>query len=369
MEQNKRKNNVWFIAIAIVVIVLVFIGYKGSRTTSSEAIRIGLIAPLTGPGEVFGKSVSNAIIMAEEDLEGTKHQYKVLVEDDGTNPAQSASAARKLIDVDKVQALISMTSGTGNAVKPIAAASRIPNICICSDVSVAESPYNFTNLILPDDEATGWLVEAAKNKVKSIAILHQNQQGINAIVDSIEKLAPEYGISVLFKQKFDPAVRDFKTVIAQAAATKPDLFYIVAFPPSLDIIGQQLTDLGITNISASATFGISAKPEIFEGKWYNDADVADLAFRERFEKHFPGIRFNVRSAPFGYDSFMMIVNGFEQGKDLNQYLSSLTTFNGKAGKITKTAGTRSFHSAPGLWIIKDGKAERLYPQAGDNKQN
>ncbi|MEA2715301.1 MAG: branched-chain amino acid transport system substrate-binding protein [Candidatus Parcubacteria bacterium] len=357
-----NKNSRPILGVIIAILIIVVVAVSANRPADEKIIKIGLIAPLSGPGEVFGKSVANAIALAEDDLKDTKYKYELLIEDDGTNPAQSASAAHKLIVVEKVQALISMTSGTGNAVKPIATANKVPNICVCSDISVADGAYNFTNLILPDDEARGWLVEAQKRGIKSIAILHQNQQGINAIVASIEELAPVYGITVTFNQQFDPTVRDFKTVIAQAAVTKPDLYYVVSFPPSLDIIGQQLSDFGITNISASATFGISAKPELFEGKWYNDANVADLAFRTRFEDRFPGIRFNVRSAPFGYDSFMMLVNGFEKGGNINQYLSSLTSFDGKAGKITKSNGSRSFHSEPALWIIKDGKSEPLYPR-------
>ncbi len=329
------------------------------RPTDKQTVKIGLIAPLTGPGAVFGNSIDRAIKLAQQDTKNTKFTYKVIVEDDGTNPTQSASAAQKLINVDKVQVLISMTSGTGNAVKPIATSNKVPNICICSDISVANADYNFTNLILPDDEAGGWLAAAQKQGVHSIAILHQNQQGINAIINSIKKLASQYKISIVYEDQWDPTVRDFKTIITKARASKPDVFYMVAFPPTEDIIGQELKDLGVKNISSSAGFGISAKPELFDGLWYNDANVSDISFRTRFEEQFPTIRFNVRSAPFGYDSFMMIVNSFESGTDLNAYLSNLTTFDGKAGKITKEAGTRNFHSAPGFWIIKNGKSEPL----------
>lgn len=356
--QPTSNKKLWIIA-AIVVVVIAIVHFSGG--SDKKVIKIGVVAPLTGPGSTFGNSFVNAIKLAEEDTASTtKYKYEVIVEDDGTNPAQAASAAQKLVAVDKVQVLFSMTSGTGNAVKTIATANKIPHICGCSDITVANTEYNFTHLILPDDEATGWLTEAKKKGIKSIVILHQNQAGINMIVASVVKLAASFGVTVLDNEQFDPTTRDFKTMIGKARLLNPDFYYVVAFPPSEDIIGQQLKDLGIKNISSSAGFGIAAKPEIFEGLWYNDANVADIAFRTRFEKEFPSIRFNVRSAPFGYDMYRMVVNGEESGKDLYAYLSGLTVYDGMAGKVTKEAGTRNFHSAPGFWIVKNGKAELLH---------
>jgi ABC-type branched-subunit amino acid transport system substrate-binding protein len=359
-----KKTNWGLIVGSIVVIVLIIWGItsgvknKPAVSTKGKTIKIGLVAPLTGGGAAFGNSFVNGVKLAQQDVKDTKNNYEVIVEDDGTNPATSASAAQKLVSVDHVDALISMTSGTGNAVKPIAAAAKVPNICICSDISVATADYNFTNLLLPDDEASGWLKEAQSKGIKSIAILHQNQQGINAIVNSVVKLAPNYGIKVLFNEQWDPTQRDFKTVLSKATATKPDMLYLVAFPPSEDIIGKQMIDAGIKNISSSAGFGISATPALYEGLWYNDGNVADIAFRDRFEKEFPDTRFNVRSAPYGYDSYRLLINGFEQG-DVNKYLTDATTYDGVAGKVTKDAGTRSFHSDPGFWVVTNGKAEKF----------
>jgi ABC-type branched-subunit amino acid transport system substrate-binding protein len=362
MDTPKKTN--WGLIIgSVVVIVLIIWGItsgvknKPAVSTTGKTIKIGLVAPLTGGGAVFGNSFVNAIKLAEQDVKDTKNTYQILIEDDGTNPAQSASAAQKLINVDKVDALISMTSGTGNAVKPIAAAAKIPNICICSDITVGNADYNFTDLILPDEEAGGWLKEAQSKGAKTIAVLHQNQAGINAIVSSIEKLAPQYGIKIVYEDQWDPTVRDFNTTLGKAKALKPDMFYVVAFPPSGDIIGKELKDANIKNVSSSAGFGITTTPSLYEGLWYNDGNLVDMAFRSRFEQAYPGVIFNVRSAPFGYDSYMMLVQGFEHG-DAYKYLTDLTTYDGKVGTITKNTGERNFHSTPGFWVVTNGKAEK-----------
>ncbi len=362
MDTPKKTNWGLIIGVIIVIVLIIWGIASGSKNkpvalVTGKTYKIGLVAPLTGGGAAFGNSFVNGVKMAAADLGTTKNTYEFIVDDDGTNPAQSASAAQKLINVDKVDAIISMTSGTGNAIKPIATAAKIPHVCICSDLTVANADYNFTNLLLPDEEAGGWLKTAQAKGVKTIVVLHQNQPGINAIVASLEKLAPQYGVKVLYIEMWDPTQRDFKTILSKSKAFKPDMYYLVAFPPSEDIIGKELKDAGIKNVSSSAGFGISATPELYEGLWYNDGNVADIAFRDRFEKEFPGIRFNVRSAPYGYDSYKMVVQGFEQG-DVYKYLTDITTFDGVAGKVTKEAGARNFHSEPGFWIVKNGKAEK-----------
>lgn len=341
--------------IALVIIIGVIFSTRG---IPSKVIKIGVIGPLTGGASVYGTNLAKGAELALKELnaenKGRKHTYELVIEDDGTNPAQSASAAQKLVNVDKVQAILSVTSGTGNAVKPIAIKAKIPHVCICADTRVADGVYNFTNILLPGDETKVWLEEAARRGVKSIAIISQNQPGYNLIIDNLKAQNASVGISIVYEEKLDPTVKDFNTSIAKARLTKPDLFLIGFFPPQLDIIGQQLKNLGISNIAGIATFSIGAAPELFNDRWYSDASLSDPAFASTFVKEFPQARFNVRVAPYAYDSLRMLVNGFESGS-VTKYLLDLETYSGKAGTLTKIAGEASFHAPIGIWEIKEGK--------------
>lgn len=355
-----NKKALW----GVVVVVLVFIvwGVSGSSKKmagdTSSVIKIGVIAPLTGPGAVFGSALAKGIELARRDLDGTKYKYEVLVEDDGTNPATSASAAQKLINIERVQAIITTTSGTGNAVKPIATAAKVVHFCVCADSSIGDGVYNFTNILVPQDEGAGYVKEAVRRGVKTMAIWSQIHPGINAIMDALKPQAVAAGIKIVYEDRYESNMRDFKTSIAKGKKTNPDTFFILAFPPSLDIIGQDFKNLGIKNISAVSAFAISSKPEIFEGYWFTDPDLVDLEFKARFEREFPSVRFNVRTAPYGYDTFNMVVDGFENG-DVSKTIADLTRYEGKVGVVTKTAGSGVFHSPTAIWTIKNGKAELL----------
>lgn len=357
----------WILGV-VVILIIVWIGYSrmqpqrsgtdgGGDRTLGETIKIGVIAPMTKGGSVFGNSFVDSIKLAAADATNTRNRYELVIEDDGTNPAQSASAASKLINVDGVKALLVTTSGTGKASAPVASAAKIPLVCVCTDTTVADGVYTFTNLILPQTEADRWIQEAKARGVKSVAVISQNHPGYNALVDAVLAGLPQAGIKVSYNDRFDGKETDFRTTIAKAKATNPDMYFIPSFPPALEILGQQLFDAGLKNMSSTASFGSSAKPDIFEGLWYTDAAIADESFQDRFEKAYPDTRFNVRTGPYGYDSFMMVVQGFEQGVDVAQYMKGLTELDGKAGHITKPAGGGNWNTTAKVYTITNGKAK------------
>ncbi len=340
--------------MVIVIVILGFWFAQNKPVGEKQTIKIGIVAPLTGGATVYGVNLVKGAQLALKDLSDSKYTYELVIEDDGTNPAHSASAAQKLINVDKVQAILSVTSGTGNAVKPMAAAAGIPQVCLCSDTRVADGKLNFTNILLPEDETLVWLKEAKARGVKTIAILSQNQPGYNLIIDTLKSQASANDITIVYEERIESTVKDFNTNIAKARLTKPDLILAGFFPPQIDIIGQQFKNLGVTNVAGIASFSIGATPALFNDRWYSDAFLSDKAFETRFTQEFPDTRFNVRVAPYAYDSFNLLVQGFEEGS-VPEYLLGVTSYPGKAGTLTKKVGDSSFHAPIGIWEIRDGK--------------
>jgi ABC-type branched-subunit amino acid transport system substrate-binding protein len=149
-----------FITILVLIIVIIVGSYLTSNKSSEKTIKIGIVATLEGPGALFGQSAVKAIELAQADLGSVKYQYEVIVEDDNGNAGKSASAAQKLINIDKVDAIISVSSLAGNAVKPIAEEAGVPHISNSSDLGIANTKTGFVLSVLPDDEAVRWLEEA-----------------------------------------------------------------------------------------------------------------------------------------------------------------------------------------------------------------
>jgi len=352
--------------IVAVVIVGLIVSYSSNKKSVSEkqTIKIGVIAPVTGPASAFGQPLVKALELALKDVpKDSKYNYEIVIEDDATNPAKSASAAQKLIQIDKVQAIISATSGTGNAIMPIITTAKIPQICVaCADRKIAVGAYSYTSSIQPEDEGKVYIDYAVKTGVKTLGMLNQIHPGINAVADGIKGAALKQGVQIVYEERFDGNNRDFKTIAAKAAAAKADVYYIQALPPSLDILGKELYGLGVKNLAAgSGAFTISANPAFYEGNWYSES-LSDASFTDRFQKAYPDVRFNVRTAPYGYDAFMMLVKGFEKGGDMGTYLSGLTEYKGLVGRQYKNSGTNYFASLPGIYKIQDGKPTLVWKE-------
>jgi len=316
-------------------------------------IKIGAVVATRGPAALLGQSFLKAIQLAREDLKSTTHQYELAIEEI-PSPDKAEPAIQKLIKIDKVDALIVGLSMSGQIAKTYATAAKIPLFCICSVSSVGDELYTFTTMPLAEDEATQWVAEAKRRGIKRIARLTQDYPSIDNHVRALKAETAPTGITFVYEDRFEASTADFRSRIAAARATSPDLYFVEAFNPALDILGQQLNDSGVRNVASVVAFSMSERPELFEGGWYTDSYVSP-EFKARLDQRYPGSRLATHMMPYAYDSFKMLVQAFESGQDVLTYVRRMTEYKGTAGRITKQAGTGNFRSAPAVWVIKNGK--------------
>ena len=316
-------------------------------------ITIGAVVATRGPAALLGNSFVKALQLAKEDLQNTTRQYRLVIEEI-PSPDQAEPAIVKLIKIAKVDALIVGLSISGQIVKPYATAAQIPLFCICSVSSVGDELYTFTTMPLAEDEATQWIAEAKKRGIKRIARLTQDYPSIDNHVRAVKVEAAPAGIAFVYEDQFDASTTDFGSRIAAAKATAPDVYFVEAFNPALDILGQQLKDSGVYSLASLVAFSVSERPDLFEGGWYTDSYVSP-EFKARLDQRYPASRLATHMMPYAYDSFMMLVQGFESGQDVLTHIRRMTEYRGTAGKITKKAGSGNFRSAPAVWVIKNGK--------------
>jgi ABC-type branched-subunit amino acid transport system substrate-binding protein len=354
-------TNRWTFA-TLGVLGLLLAGYvlekRASRAAApptGEVVRIGVIVPTQGPAALLGSSFLKAVQMADEDLKGTKNRYELVLADTGTNPVQTKAAIQKLIGVDKVQAIVGGISLPGEVIQPYATYAKIPHLCVCSVSRIGDGEYNFTNIPLPEDEATRWVDEARGRGIKTVALLTQDYPSIDGHVRALKEELTKARIDAVYVNRFPGSTTDFRSAIAEAAAAKPDVFFIEATLPALDLLGEQLNQANIHNISSVVALSLSNRPELFEGAWYTDSNLADPAFRARFEEKYPDTRFATHMMPYAYDSLRMLVDGFERGGNVANFIRATTDYAGKAGRVTREPGSGNFRSRPAVWMIKNGK--------------
>ncbi len=316
-------------------------------------IKIGAVVATRGPAALLGQSFLKAIQLAREDLKSTTHQYELAIEEI-PSPDKAEPAIQKLIKMDRVDALIVGLSMSGQIAKTYATAAKIPLFCICSVSSVGDELYTFTIMPLAEDEATQWVAEAKRRGIKRIARLTQDYPSIDNHVRALKVEAAPAGIAFVYEDRFEASTADFRSSIAAAKSTSPDVYFVEAFNPALDILGQQLKDSGVRNLASVVAFSVSERPELFEGGWYTDSYVSP-EFKARLDQRYPESRLATHMMPYAYDSFRVLVQAFESGQDVLTYVRRMTEYSGTAGKITKQAGTGNFRSAPAVWVIKNSK--------------
>jgi ABC-type branched-subunit amino acid transport system substrate-binding protein len=344
---------------AVIALVLALTGFAAtSRDTwvppAEGVVKIGVIVPTEGPYAMLGNSFVKAVEMAKDDLRSTKYRYELVVRDSGPDPAKARDVIERVVNVDKVDAIVGGVSLIGQVTKPYATAARIPHLCVCTVSSIGDGAYNFTNIPSPEAEAALWVQEAQRRGITRVALLTQDYPSINNHVKALKLEAARAGLAIAEEQRFDGSATDFRSMIARAEQAHPDVHYVEALEPALDLLGQQLADASIHHVSAVVALSLSERPELFEGAWYTDSNLQDISFKLRFEKKYPRTRFATHMMPYAYDSVNMIVQAFERGQNPAVYLRNLRTYDGTAGTLTKPPGSGNFASVPAVWVIADG---------------
>ncbi len=112
----------------------------------SDAIKLGSLTPLTGVGGTYGPSMRDAIsgVIAQVNEAGgvLGREITLVSEDTQTSPEAAVRAARKLIDVDGVSAIMgTWASSITTAVAPLAWESQTMLLCVSGADSITQLPH------------------------------------------------------------------------------------------------------------------------------------------------------------------------------------------------------------------------------------
>jgi branched-chain amino acid transport system substrate-binding protein len=350
MDGGKMKKTIIFGIIALLLLAACGTNEVQTQVTQTTlaakepaVVKIGATLPLTGDVAFLGETSRNAMELALKEIQGTKYKYELVFEDDKLDAKLASTTATKLISVDKVDAIISLSSGTGNVVTPLAEQNKVIHFGIASDSNVAKGNFNFIHWTPPDEEAKVWVQEAQKRGYKRIASIFLQHPGALAILDSVKKYMQGTDMEFVFDETIVGGDKDFRTLLVKARQSKPDVYFIGAFSPELDILHKQLKEMGIKEpLTTVEAFELSNDPSQFEGHWYVNAADPSGEFLSKYKAAYN--KDPQMGAPNAYDILSLIVEGFERaGKDpsvkpspeeVSAALMQIKDFDGALGKLT-----------------------------------
>ena len=340
-------------------------------------IRIAGLVSLTGSGSPFGpnnRAVHQAVVEqvnAAGGLLGRKVEY--LSEDDQTNAEAGVRGARKLIDVDKVQALMSVwASAVGTAVLPLCWENKVMMLAISAADSIAELPHQgyfvrtqphtvlqarqFAKFILSQNAKSAYLIMPQTPFTESV---------FKTIREEVEPKGVKITSAIIDNKK-----NSFRSEIDEMVRANPDIFMMGGYVAENIVMAKDLFRANFKGKVMGFAYGIvpafidGAGKEAAEGI-YSIADPSPAFDSSAYTK----LKALVKKDQLdtfqcqAYDHTNLAILSMAKGKD-----ASGTGIRDNIRKIANNdSGTVVDNALDGLKLIAEGKEIKYSGASGPCK--
>lgn len=204
---------------------------------SAEPIKIGAVLPLTGPVAYDGQAKQNGAMVAIDQINAAGgvlgRQLELVAEDGACIPAQSVSAAEKLITNEKVPVLLgAFCSSSTGAVMGVTGKYGVPHVTSVStaaDLTERGNKWFFratdTSKLMAHNFAPA-IMDLAPNK--RAAILVVNDDWGRTVQKWYGTYFEELGGKVVASEIFDRSETDLFPYITKIKASNPDVIIMAA---------------------------------------------------------------------------------------------------------------------------------------------
>ncbi len=218
-------------------------------------VKLGHVAPMTGPQAHLGKDNENGARLAVEELNakgieigGAKVTFELLGEDDQADPKQGSIVAQKLVDA-KVNGVIGhLNSGTTIPASKLYSDAGIPQISgSATNPKYTQQGFKTAFRVMANDVQQGKALGefAVKQGVKTVAIVDDRTAYGQGLADEFRKAAEAAGIKVVATEYTNDKATDFKAILTKIKSTKPDLVFFGGMDAQGGPMVKQMKELGV----------------------------------------------------------------------------------------------------------------------------
>jgi ABC-type branched-subunit amino acid transport system substrate-binding protein len=213
---------------------------------SADSITFGQAAVLQGAASALGLGMKAGLEAAFEEAnqKGGVHgrKLKLISVDDGYEPSKAIGATRKLIEEDKVFALIgAVGTPTSVATQPIAAAAKMPFIGAFTGAGFLRDPKrdNVVNIRASyDAETEAWVKHLTEDlRISKIAIFYQDDAYGRAGLSGFKKAMDKRKMEIVAEGTYERNTTAVKTALLALRKAAPEAVVMVgAYKPSAEFI-------------------------------------------------------------------------------------------------------------------------------------
>jgi ABC-type branched-chain amino acid transport systems, periplasmic component len=361
-------------------------GNGGSSSSSGDTIKIGAIGPLSGAASTYGISVKEGAQLLEKEvnaaggINGKKIQF--IFEDDQADPNSAMQAFNKLVDSEKVTAILGpVTSGATLAVAPNATAKQIPMITpTATEPTITKQGGDFMFRGCFVDSFQGEvLAKYATEKLgkKTAAVLYNSGSDYSkGIADSFKAKFEAAGGTIGEFLTYNDKDTDFKAQLTKIKTLNPDIIVLPDYYNVVGLIAKQARDMGIqsqflggdgweseelTKIGKEAVNGALYINHYYSG----DTDSAVKTFVDSYKKEYN--KEPDAFAALSYDTSKILVKAIEKagktdGTAIKDALASME-MNSVTGNIKFGSDRSAIKSAAIIKVDGDKKilADKVNP--------
>jgi branched-chain amino acid transport system substrate-binding protein len=230
----------------------------GSAIQAAEPITIGFGMALSGGLASGGKSALLAIQIWKDEINAKGgligRPVKLINYDDQSNPATVPGIYTKLLDVDKVDFIIS-GYGTNQIAPAMPIAMAHDKVFLGLFGTAVNSEFHYPKYfsMLPNgpDPKHGFsepffkVVMAANPKPKSLALLAEDSEFPRNASEGVHDFVKQYGLDLVYDKTYPPGLPDFTSIVHAIQATSPDMVFVASYPPGSVGMLRAATESGL----------------------------------------------------------------------------------------------------------------------------
>lgn len=205
----------------------------------AQEVKVGTLLSHTGPLKEFGPNLKNGCELAAKQMAEAGFKIKLIHEDSETSAIPAINAAKKLVEVDKVIAIVgALASGV---TIPVAESVTIPKGVIqispastspLITVLPADKGRDFLFRTCPSDALQGVVAgKLAAEHYKTAAVLYVNNPYGQGLAEQFKRSFEKRGGKVLAMVPHDEkAAESYTAELKKALAKKPDVLCAFSYP-------------------------------------------------------------------------------------------------------------------------------------------
>lgn len=225
---------------------------QGSGASSTEIV-LGEYGSMTGATATFGTSTHEGLMLAIEQINSSGgvlgKQVRVISEDDQSKADEAVNAVQKLINRDKVVAIIGeVASKRSLAAGNVCEKYKTPMLSPAStnpDVTKGKE-YVFRTCFTDDFQGLVNGEFAVKRKWGKVAILTDVNNDYSKGLSKFFKQAYEGKGQIVADESYREGDKDFKAQLTKIKAASPDGVYVPGYYTDVGNILRQARELGLT---------------------------------------------------------------------------------------------------------------------------